>query len=92
MTLDPTPYEHGRNVRGRILLQPHNPTTRSTQTSFCAHRFCSRFAGAVIEVCRQEIAVEFKEVVPPETEYTSTLYCGLDIDLIHDFNNIERST
>jgi hypothetical protein len=36
--------------------------------------------------------VEFKEVVPPETEYTSTLYCGLDIDLIHDFNNIERST
>jgi hypothetical protein len=35
--------------------------------------------------------VEFKEVVPLETEYASTLHCGLDIDLVHDFNNIERS-
>jgi hypothetical protein len=36
--------------------------------------------------------VEFKEAVPLETEYTSTLHCCLDLDLVHDFNNIERST
>jgi hypothetical protein len=36
--------------------------------------------------------VEFKEVVPLEPEYASTLHCGLDVDLVHDFNNIDCST